>query len=438
MFKVLRLITVLLIFATSTLATRQHNIRVTSRAMSSLIDHFCENYHIRNFEVIVENDKFLIRLANEILRNTSSPLNVRKVNLGETFRVIFEHAQLFLLKSKKSMNKTIEAERLHTWSTQKNVKIVYFKDSIESTQEVSIKVGTPQFFYLLHNQINDSMMLHNQVYYEPGHCENWERVWKIVNMFDHEKLEWTTTSFLQKYDNFNNCPIPMILFLSGNNIQISAYKNENGEYAYFSGYFMMILQIFWEKYKIQFRSVVHNYCAYDDAICMSNGKVTGHTSYLSTLPLSTDHITFIVTRGSEYTPFEKLLLPFDLETWIMVIITFIIGYLTILIIYQCPQYVQDFVFGSSIRDPSMSLAQIFFGIGLIQTPSRNFARFLFMMFTLYCLIIRTAYQGKMFDFLHSKAEKSTPETMQDLIRHQIPIYYTKAEHVYHTDLATQL
>jgi hypothetical protein len=119
---------------------------------------------------------------------------------------------------------------------------------------------------------------------------------------------------------------------------------------------------------------------------------------------------------------EKLLLPFDLETWIMIIITFAIGFLTILIIYRCNKTIQRFVFGTYVRDPSLYLTSIFFGIGVTRLPGRNFARFLFMVFTLYCLIIRTAYQGKMFDFLNIDVKRPTASSEEDLIQNQIPIF----------------
>jgi hypothetical protein len=50
-------------------------------------------------------------------------------------------------------------------------------------------------------------------------------------------------------------------------------------------------------------------------------KITNNKSY--------EFLTFIISQGEKFTPFEKLILPFDLPTWIMVILTFIIGYLTI-------------------------------------------------------------------------------------------------------------
>jgi hypothetical protein len=65
--------------------------------------------------------------------------------------------------------------------------------------------------------------------------------------------------------------------------------------------------------------------------------------------------------------------------------------------------------------------QIFFGFGSIQTPGRNFARFLLMIFTIFCLIIRTAHQGKMFEFITTDVRKPTPNNMQEMFDMEYPL-----------------
>lgn len=142
---------------------------------------------------------------------------------------------------------------------------------------------------------------------------------------------------------------------------------------------------------------------------------------METYPVYYAEYSFIVTKGLSYSPMEKLFLPFDLETWIMIMITFAIGFFTIFIIYRLKRVVQRFVFGTFIRDPSFNLTSIFFGISVTRLPGRNFARFLFMLFTLYCLIVRSAYQGKMFEFLKVDVKKPTANSVDDLVDMKIPI-----------------
>jgi hypothetical protein len=42
---------------------------------------------------------------------------------------------------------------------------------------------------------------------------------------------------------------------------------------------------------------------------------------------------------------------------------------------------------------------ILFGGGLVVLPSRNFARFILMQYTLFALIMRTGYQGVQFELM---------------------------------------
>jgi len=137
--------------------------------------------------------------------------------------------------------------------------------------------------------------------------------------------------------------------------------------------------------------------------------------------ISQDAVGYCVTYGRKYDPFEKMILPFDDVTWYLLIISFLTGFATILILYRCPPTQQKFVFGTQISSPSLNLMQIFFGIALNRIPGRNFARFLLIIFTMFCLVIRTAYQGKMFEFITSDVRKPTANNIQEMFDMKFPI-----------------
>jgi hypothetical protein len=105
-------------------------------------------------------------------------------------------------------------------------------------------------------------------------------------------------------------------------------------------------------------------------------------------------ITFMITPGEPYTNFEKLYLPFDDETWKYLIITYVSVFSLIVIINRFNRKIQDFFYGQNVTSPAFNVVSIFFGIGQIKLPSGNFARITLMTFIYFCLIIRTAYQGK--------------------------------------------
>lgn len=153
---------------------------------------------------------------------------------------------------------------------------------------------------------------------------------------------------------------------------------------------------------------------------MSHELDSMHEYHHITSPIDNINMIFRVTRGSKLTPMEKLAKPFDLSTWITTIVTFFAGFLVIFVIDRfLPRHVHNFVYG--IRDPTLGLIQIFFGIGLVSVPGRNFARFYFMMTTILCLIIRTAYQSKMFEFLQFDERQPHAATIQDIIDRRVPL-----------------
>lgn len=141
----------------------------------------------------------------------------------------------------------------------------------------------------------------------------------------------------------------------------------------------------------------------------------------ATLPVEYIQNILRVTRGHELGPFEKMAKPFDFPTWVATIATFLGGFMIIFIISFTPKFVKKFVFGAYVRDPTLSMIQIFFGIGLVRAPGRNFSRFMFAMFTIFCLIIRTACQGKMFDFLFYDEKQPSAESFSEIAERQIPL-----------------
>jgi hypothetical protein len=109
----------------------------------------------------------------------------------------------------------------------------------------------------------------------------------------------------------------------------------------------------------------------------------------------------IISIGREYTSYEKFLLPFDYGTWICCGVFFGGAFVIIFIIkMKRNRHVQQIVFGARVRSPAFNILVAFFGQSQNILPTRSFARFLLMSFILFCLIIRTGYQGVQFDMMY--------------------------------------
>jgi hypothetical protein len=116
---------------------------------------------------------------------------------------------------------------------------------------------------------------------------------------------------------------------------------------------------------------------------------------------------FIITPGEKYSAYEKLILPFDLTTWILLITTFSVAYAVMLIFKFCSQKVQDLFYGEEVRTPGLNILAIFFGH---KTPSRSIPRFILVFFIIFCLIFRTAYQSVLYNLITTDPRKPTPKS----------------------------
>lgn len=144
---------------------------------------------------------------------------------------------------------------------------------------------------------------------------------------------------------------------------------------------------------------------------------------LNCAPTVSSGFVVAVPPGEPYTPYEKLLLPFDDLTWIFLLIFFGIGF-TIVIIVRLSKSpsVNKWVIGSNIKNPAFNIFGTLMGIPMKVLPKTNVARFLLMNLILFCLIFRTAYQGKYFEFLTSYPTKKPIKTFEELADKNFTIY----------------
>ena len=126
-------------------------------------------------------------------------------------------------------------------------------------------------------------------------------------------------------------------------------------------------------------------------------------------------ILMYVTPGEKYTPYEKLMLPFDRMTWTLLLVVFIITFITIFFINQMQKSVQYLVYGYKVNTPTINVIGIFFGISQTKLPDKKFSMFLLIIFLYFCLIFRTCFQSKFFENMTSEPRQPPPKTIGDLI-----------------------
>jgi len=137
----------------------------------------------------------------------------------------------------------------------------------------------------------------------------------------------------------------------------------------------------------------------------------------------------LITPGELYTSYEKLWLPFDVTTWTLLCLTFFLAFMAILVIDRLPKFIQAGIYGSDVRSPNLNVISTFFGISQTKIPQTTLARFVLILFIFFCLIFRTCYQSKLFEFMTSEPRRPSPSSVEDL-RNMDYIFYIKDDDNY--------
>lgn len=238
--------------------------------------------------------------------------------------------------------------------------------------------------------------------------------------------------FPNKMKNLEQCPIrvstPRLLAP-----YISEYIDKNG-HKKLRGRDFEILKVLSQNLNFHMNITLFN----DIGVMFSNGTATGimkallddqadfaigdfwlRTHRLNFLdaskPYSAEKLVFMIFSGKEMASLEKLLHPFHICTWFFLVISFAIGYLVIFITKLLPANIQNFIFGRNVKYPYLNMWISLCGSVQNQLPQRNFSRFILMSFLLFSLVIRSAYQAKMFKMMQLSMKYPEPKTIQDMI-----------------------
>ncbi|ETN63966.1 hypothetical protein AND_004303 [Anopheles darlingi] len=124
-----------------------------------------------------------------------------------------------------------------------------------------------------------------------------------------------------------------------------------------------------------------------------------------------------VSPGRAYTPFEKLFLPFAPRTWVAAL--FMLAGATVFIAglewCRVSRAWLAFLYGRRVRAPLLNLLNVYFGGPVPRDPGQTFARTILMHWILYSFVMRSVYQGLLYDYLQARRNYSHPRTLAALL-----------------------
>jgi len=280
---------------------------------------------------------------------------------------------------------------------------------INAIQNMKFRIN-PRTLLLVND--GDYIDLKVAAYISEGSCEKAHL--RTINRFSKRTRQWQKHSLdlVKLRSNNHGCPIKVIIGAQAPEIIWPNDKIGGTQlFSELSGYFTSITNELARR--LNFLTPNKIDASNPDLVLagLSTAALFTGDYFETTRLISIYREIFVVIRlGDFYSGLEKLFLPFDIATWILIAMTFTIGLITILIVTQLSLTIRNFVIGRDVRAPTMNMFAAFFGLGQTRLPGRNFARFLLMLYILWCLIIRTGYQGVLYDLLKGDGRK--PQNMQ--------------------------
>ncbi|KAG5671226.1 hypothetical protein PVAND_001435 [Polypedilum vanderplanki] len=99
---------------------------------------------------------------------------------------------------------------------------------------------------------------------------------------------------------------------------------------------------------------------------------------------------------------------------------------------------ETFSYFSVTDNPIYNVVAIFMGISQLRLPNESFSHSIWLIFILFCLIIRTCWQSKMFEFMTSNMRKPLPESIDDLKKMNYTIMVVENHLNYNNELLNEL
>lgn len=149
---------------------------------------------------------------------------------------------------------------------------------------------------------------------------------------------------------------------------------------------------------------------------MFSKTIARSEAFTSSMTYAQSPLIMVVPPGQEKSSFSKLLNTFDAFVWQLfgMIIIFIIVFILIL---KCQRRrIQDFIFGRRNRTPLLNVMNVIVGLPFPNGPSRNFSRWILMMFILMLLVLRSLYQSSLYKDLQSTERNLPVKSVEESLR----------------------
>lgn len=229
-----------------------------------------------------------------------------------------------------------------------------------------------------------------------------------INRFERMTMKWSNSDFYpNKYKDLHGCEVFIVKYLE-------FFQETNSIFRIFSSLTKLIncsLQ------NVQYEIAQTKRDSIFDMFGFTRELRYGTIKGLAlSHPVAAGKFTFFIPPGELLTQLEKMVQPFQTDSWIAIIVTLLVAFVILQVINLLPIRIQNFCYGRNIRTPTLNLIEIFLCGGQNKIPLRNFARFILMLFLWWTLIIRTCYQSDLYKYLQTDSRKPPVQSIEEMIQ----------------------
>lgn len=409
-------------------------VNKTTKAMnkSSLNKAFtviAQSFEITNYEVLII-DLSEKKIAFDVFNIKSMEMPILVKDKQGFYNKTDSSALMFF----DSINSIVNFNSFTNFSNEfsKNLDMFVYCENLkvrDLLQLQSKNLSKPKFINILSHQYfiileSTTVKLFTFVWYSSSKCRAPQLI--ETNRFNENFGKWEKTNFtINKFRNFYGCNVTFGLVPSY--VFYKKVLKKKGIISYGTLLFDIVqgldsnLNYKFNYHVLEYLEKTPEYLKIDIEV-HSNCLSTKEKNFFITQPYIFTSQHLLIPPGENFTPYEKLFLPFDFFVWSLITLVFFMTFVTIGLVNLTNEKVQRTVFGTNVKTPSLNIAIIFFGLSMNVLPRKNFSRVILMIFILYSLIIRTAWQGKMFEFMQKNITKSEVHSIEEMLEKNYTFY----------------
>ena len=415
------------------------------------IKNISEMFFVESFTNIAIIDS----LSDDMKIKTNDILTDLIVEMGSDFRIVIEDpAYLKNSFTKKISPMIILINNMESFEKMKDklsynpvrfrkFYILVLVDGMFTGIESIVKQFWNQWIHnlnVLSEDVDGTITMRTFFPFSNGKCGNEETI-SIINSFDSVTCSWSSDVFFpQKFNNLHLCPLSVIA-IGSNAPSVVVKKSKKGKDE-FSGFEVDIIK--------EFAQIINssiNFINYEDVReVYENRSNANETSgifrtiftkscdlILGSLSLQYDRtlqftesksffsvpMAIVIPPAAEMSALKKLIRPLSELVWVLLLAVFIIGIMFITFLKTTSLKAYRFVVGKDVKYPILNMLIALVGNTQAKLPKLNFTRFLLMKFLLFCLVIRSVYQGRLYNILQSNLHEKELATIDDIIENNM-------------------